>query len=93
MDKRPPEILYNFDIASLGTQDSLPVYISRTKLFLSFVDDYTGTNQIFYRLNSGTSRLYKNYITGFRKGRNTVEVTVYDNVGNKASKTIEFYVK
>ncbi len=93
LDKKPPEILYNFDIASLGTQDSLPVYIPRTKLFLSFVDDYTGTSQIFYRLNDGPSTLYKNYITGFRKGKNTVKVTVYDKVGNKAEKTIDFYVK
>ena len=93
LDKNAPKILYNFDLMALGTQDSLPVYTQKTKLFLSFVDDFTGTSNIFYRLNNGKLTLYKNYITGFPKGKNTVFVEVYDKVGNKATKKIEFYIQ
>ncbi len=93
LDKNAPEILHNFDLMALGTKDSLPVYTQKTKLFLSFVDDYTGTGNIFYRLNNGKLQPYKNYITGFRKGKNSVYVEVFDKVGNKATKTIEFYIQ
>ena len=93
LDKQPPKILYSFDIEPLGKQDSLPVYAPNTKLFLSFVDDYTGTSKIYYSLNGGKKLPYHNYITGFRKGVNTVTVEVWDKVGNKAVKTIEFYVQ
>ncbi len=93
LDKDAPKILYSFDISPLGQRDSLPVYAPNTKLFLSFVDDYTGTSKIFYSLNNGQKIPYKNYITGFPEGLNTVRIEVEDKVGNKATKTIKFYVK
>ncbi len=93
LDKTPPKILYNFDIKPVAVKDSLPVYLPKTKLFLSFVDNITGTSNIFYSVNGGPKMIYKNYITGFSKGENTVKVEVYDKVGNKAIREIRFYVQ
>ena len=93
LDKKAPKIIYNFDIKALGTKYSLPVYTPKTKLFLSFVDDYTGTSKIIYKLNNSKPAIYQNYISNFSKGINTVYVEVYDKVGNKATKEIKFYIE
>ncbi len=93
LDKKPPKIIYNFDIEPLGQKNSLPIFVPNTKIFLSFIDDYTGTSMIYYSKNSGPKTLYHNYITGFKKGKNTISVEVYDKVGNKATKNISFYIK
>ena len=93
LDKEPPKITYSFDIPPIGQKDSLPVYTQNTKLFLSFIDDFTGTSTIFYSLNGGQKIPYSNYITGFKTGENTINVEVTDKVGNKAIKTISFFIK
>jgi len=92
LDSRPPEIYFMFGIKPLGTKDSLEIYPSYTKLFVSLVDDYTGIRKILYSLNSSQLLPYRNYIDGFRKGLNTVKVVAYDKVGNKTEKEIKFYV-
>ena len=93
LDKQPPKIFYSFDIETLGQKDSLSVYAPNTKLFLSFVDDYTGTSKIYYSVNGSKKLSYHNYITGFKKGINKVTVEVWDKVGNKATEIIRFYVR
>ncbi len=93
LDKNAPKIIYNFDIKALGNRGTLPIYTSKTKLFLSFVDDFTGTNNIFYRLNNGQLTPYKNYISNFPKGENSLFIEVFDKVGNKATKTLKFYIQ
>ncbi len=92
LDKTPAEIQYKFSVVSTGKEADNEIYPSNSKLFLSAQDDLTGIKEIYYSLNGSPELIYKNYITGFRKGEvNTLKVRVRDMLDNQSEKEFKFF--
>ncbi len=92
LDNKGPRIEYQFSILPIGKRDTLDVYPSDVALFITVQDDLTGVGNIFYSINGGQKLLYKNFIKGFKKGVNTVEIEAVDKLNNKSVRKLKFYV-
>ncbi|WP_421764198.1 OmpL47-type beta-barrel domain-containing protein [Ekhidna sp.] len=101
LDKKGPEIVYNFSNRPIGVEDGVPVYPSGTRLFLGATDDQSGTNSISYQVNDQKEVHYSSPKTidisekkAFKKGQAyNVKITTSDLVSNDSVEVIAFKIE
>ncbi|WP_420316715.1 OmpL47-type beta-barrel domain-containing protein [Ekhidna sp.] len=101
LDKKGPEIVYNFSNRPIGVEEGIPVYPSGTRLFLGATDDQSGTNSISYKVNDQNEVHYSSPKTidisekkAFKKGQSyDVQITTTDLVNNESSEIIAFKIE
>ncbi len=98
VDSYGPEINIDFSIKSYETHKvdtkELSVFPEHTKIFLSAIDNETGTEIIKYSLNNMKEQIYKGEISNFIKSEaNILKVTAIDIMGNESKKEILFFIK
>ena len=96
VDDQGPEIYHRFSSPSHRTRETegkrYPVYPSHVALFLSATDAGAGLDRISYTLN-GSSHRYKSMIENLTPGRlYHLEVRAIDNLGNKQTESLDFYI-
>ncbi len=99
VDNNPPKISIIFSVEPYDLQiknnDTLQVYPSPLKIYLSAQDDKTGERTIFYSLNNSTLKQYKRPV--YINVRNEKTFTLYtqssDALGNKSVKTVKFIIR
>ncbi len=99
VDNNPPKISIIFSVEpfdlTIKNNDTLQVYPSPLKIYLSAQDDKTGERTIFYSLNNSRLKLYRRPI--YLNVHNEKSFTLYtqstDALGNKSSKTVKFIIR
>ena len=101
LDKKGPEIVFNFSNQPMGEEDGVKIYPLGTRLFLGATDDQSGTNTISYKINNQKEVNYSSPKTidisekkAFRKGK-TYEVAIRttDLVNNSSEESISFKIE
>lgn len=103
VDNNPPQIIAVHGIDSIGSKNKggklIPIYPSRTSLFLGANDNLSGVRKITYSINGNNET---NYLTNSsislgnlftKEGFYAVLITASDKLGNTAKKTVEFFVQ
>ncbi|RLD49460.1 MAG: hypothetical protein DRI94_11170 [Bacteroidetes bacterium] len=93
VDENPPEPAYTFSVKPYKTENGLNVFPSYVMVYLSGVDQMTGTEQIFYSVNGSIEKLYTTPITGFKKGENTLKFKTVDKLGNEKYDEVSFIIE
>ncbi len=94
LDNTPPELHHFFSVAPYAKQDGFDVYPTYVNLYLAASDAVTGAKSVMYSVNGAPKRKYIGTISGFIPGKlNTVTIYTTDNLGNKNTEEIQFYVK
>lgn len=101
LDKKGPEIVFNFSNQPISEGEGVTVYPAGTRLFLGATDDMSGTNTISYQINDQKEVHYSSPKTidiserkAFRKGQEySVQITTTDLVDNESTKTITFRIE
>ncbi|MBS4012861.1 MAG: hypothetical protein KGZ97_03760 [Bacteroidetes bacterium] len=98
VDITGPEIKVEFSINSYATTsidgEKIESYPRHLKVFITSKDVHTGTDKIFYTLNSGKEQEYKGFVTDFiRNSINVISVRSTDILGNESTKEIKFFIE
>ncbi|MEO9483442.1 MAG: hypothetical protein ABJG47_08365 [Ekhidna sp.] len=101
LDKKGPEIVFNFSNQPIGDEDGVKVYPMGTRLFLGATDDQSGTNSIAYQVNDQKEVFYSSPKTidisekkAFKKGQVfEVKITTTDLVENVTTESIKFKIE
>ena len=101
LDKKGPEIVYNFSNQPIGEEDGVKIYPVGTRLFLGATDDQSGTNSISYKINNQKEVHYSSPKTidisekkAFKRGQNfEVKITTTDLVENETTESIKFRIE
>ncbi|WP_462252802.1 OmpL47-type beta-barrel domain-containing protein [Ekhidna sp.] len=101
LDKKGPEIVFNFSNQPIGEEDGIKIYPVGTRLFLGATDDQSGTNSIAYQVNNQKEVYYSSPKTidisekkAFKRGKVfEVKITTTDLVKNATSETIKFKIE
>ena len=101
LDKKGPEIVFNFSNRSMGEEDGVKIYPVGTRLFLGATDDQSGTNTISYQVNNQKAVHYSSPKTidisekkAFKKGKvYEVQIMTTDLVNNETEQTIKFRIE
>ncbi len=99
VDNTPPQINIIFSVEpydlEIKNNDTLQVYPSPLKIYLSAQDDKTGERKILYSLDNSRLKTYKQPI--YLKPNNEKIFTLYtesvDALGNKSTKTVKFIIR
>lgn len=97
VDNTGPKVFNRFSLQS-QTKDidgkSMEVYPPHVVLFLSATDEHAGLEQITYKINGSQELAYNGLIKNFKSNNEyKVEVLVEDQLGNKNSEIITFFVQ
>lgn len=93
VDGSAPQIFSNYSISPVGKQEGLDVYPPHVSVFLAATDDITGSDGIFYQLNSLPEKPYTVPINGFERGKaHTLRIRSVDKLGNESRTEIKFFV-
>lgn len=92
-DNSGPKIDHKFSTKSRAFEKKLKIFPKDVLIFISATDDITQVKEIFYSINNSKKIPYKNYITGFKNGENTIKIDAYDIFDNKTSTTVTFFAK
>ncbi len=93
VDEDPPEPICSFSVKSYRRENGVKVYPAYVMIYLSGIDQITGTEQIFYSINGNPEKLYSIPIKGFRKGLNTIRYKTVDKLGNEKYKEEKFMIE
>ncbi len=93
VDDSAPEPNCVFSVESYKKENNLDVYPSYVLIYLSGIDKMTGTEKIFYSVNSGIEKLYSVPVSGFKKGKNTLKYKTIDKLGNEKYSEVSFIVE
>lgn len=101
LDKKGPEIVFNFSNQPIGEEDGVKVYPQGTRLFLGATDDQSGTNSIAYQVNDQKEVFYSSPKTidisekkAFKRGKLfEVKITTTDLVQNVTTESIKFKIE
>ena len=101
LDKKGPEIVFNFSNQPIEEIDGIKVYPVGTRLFLGATDDQSGTNSISYQINNQKAVHYSSPKTidisekkAFKRGKEfEVTITTTDLVDNVTTETIKFKIE
>lgn len=101
LDKKGPEIVFNFSNQPIDEIDGIKVYPAGTRLFLGATDDQSGTNSISYQINNQKAVHYSSPKTidisekkAFKRGKEfEVQITTTDLVENVTTETIKFKIE
>jgi hypothetical protein len=92
IDNEAPNLAYNFDLPRISiTADGVPVYPSRSTLFLSAEDQLVGYQKIYYQINGGNQIPYNEPVKDFLKNKEyKIAVRLVDKLGNEKREEIKF---
>ena len=100
VDNTPPEIKIIFSVepyeVKIEGNDTIPVYPSKTKIYLGAVDEKTGEEQTYYSLNNSPFILYNHPITIITQSAEqkfNLRVKSKDKLGNQAIKEVNFIIR
>ncbi len=98
VDTSGPEIKTEFSINSYATNiidgEKIESYPRHLKVFITSKDVITGTDKIFYTLNSGKEQEYKGFVSDFiRNSINIISIRSTDILGNETTKQIKFFIE
>lgn len=101
LDKKGPEIVFNFSNRAISEENGVKIYPAGTRLFLGATDDQSGTNTISYQINNQAEVHYSSPKTidisekkAFKNGKTyQVQITTTDLVNNETSETIQFRIE
>ncbi len=101
LDKKGPEIVFNFSNQPIGEEDGVKIYPQGTRLFLGATDDQSGTNSIAYQVNDQKEVFYSSPKTidisekkAFKRGKLfEVKITTTDLVQNVTTESIKFKIE
>lgn len=97
VDNQAPEIYWHFSVTPVGQMvfdnQSVPVYPSNVRLYLSESDNLTARNSIQYSVNGSKSQNYSAPITNFNQGLNELTIVATDELNNTRKETLRFFVK
>lgn len=93
VDGTAPSIFSNYSISPVGKQEGLEMYPPHVAVFLAATDDITGSDGIFYQLDSQPEKPYTTPISGFERGKShTMRIRAVDKLGNESRTEIKFFV-
>mgnify|MGYP006284585779 CR=1 FL=1 len=97
VDDQGPEIYHRFSSPSRGKRKKegrqYSVYPAHVALFLSATDAGAGFERISYSLN-GSKKQYESLIKDLSPGKfHHLEITAIDKLGNRQTRTIDFYIE
>ena len=87
LDENPPTSSASIS----GTMGNNNWYKSTVSISLSATDDYSGVDNIFYRLDGAATKTYSSTITVTTDGNHNIEYWAVDNVGNTESSHTEVF--
>lgn len=101
LDKKGPEIVFNFSNQPISEDGGVKVYPAGTRLFLGATDDQSGTNTISYQINNQKAVHYSSPKTidisekkAFKRGQSfDVKITTTDLVDNVTIESIKFKIE
>lgn len=101
LDKKGPQIVYNFSNQPISEENGIKVYPAGTRLFLGATDDQSGTNSISYQINNQKAVHYSSPKTidisekkAFKRGKEfEVKITTTDLVDNVTTESIKFKIE
>jgi hypothetical protein len=92
VDNSGPTIIHQFSAAPTGKTKGKSEYPKHAILFLAGTDDVTGLENIQYKFNSGTPKIYTVPIMGFSLGEKSMTFIAKDKLGNITEEEIQFKV-
>ncbi len=97
VDNVAPEIYWHFSVTPIGQMvfdnQTVPVYPSNVRLYLSESDNLSARNSIQYSLNGTKIQNYSTPIASFSQGMNELTITATDELGNSRVETVRFFIK
>lgn len=93
VDNAGPEISSIFGASPTGNKEGLDVYPLHAVLFLSATDKIVGFQKMTYSLNGSPIKEYTGIIKNLPKGKNSITVLAYDQLGNTSQKEILFIIE
>jgi hypothetical protein len=97
VDNTAPEIYYHFSVKPIGEKtvrgEKYEIYPSNIMLYIAVTDNASGGERVEYRIN-GKKDIYTAIpVKGFYPGNFDIEITAYDVLKNKTTKTIHFAIE
>ncbi len=93
VDENPPAPNYVFSVKPYRKENGIDVYPAYVLIYLSGIDQMTGTEQIYYSINGSLEKLYSSPLSGFLKGNNTLRFKTVDKLGNEQYSDVKFIIE
>jgi hypothetical protein len=93
VDNTGPIISWSFGTSHLRIQDGMEVFPAHAVLFVTANDGVVGFKRMTSSLNQGSAVEYSGVLKNLPKGKNSIAVTAYDNLGNTSEKEIVFIIE
>ncbi len=92
-DLLPPEPATHFSTPPRKKINEINVYPTYVNIYLSAIDNITGTEKIEYSFDDINFKLYTNKISKFKQGENTLFIKAYDKLNNMKKIKTKFYIE
>jgi hypothetical protein len=93
VDNTGPEISFVFGSEPTSMREGISVYPSHAVIFLVATDRVVGFQKMTYKINNGKQQEYLGLVRNLPKGKNTITVLAYDQLGNTTEKEIQFIIE
>ncbi len=93
VDNTGPSISHTFGASSMKMNEGIHVYPKHVVLFVAATDDVVGFKRMIYALNNGQVKEFTGMIQNLPKGKNKMNITAYDYLGNRNQSELQFIIE